>query len=204
MKQLVILGAGGHGRVAADAARCRGEFDSIIFLDDSGEACAPGYRVAGKLSDFLTYCHDSAFFVAMGDNRLRKRLTQQLEAHGCTLATIVHPAAVIGAHVHIGAGTVVMAGAVVNPGAAIGQGVILNTACSVDHDCRIGDFSHISVGAHLAGTVSVGSGTLIGVGASVINNVSICGGCTIGAGAVVVRSIETPGTYVGVPAKRSK
>ena len=202
MKQLVILGAGGHGRVAADAARCRGDFENILFLDDSGEACVPGYRVAGRLSDFLAYRDNSAFLVAIGNAALRRKLIRQLEEAGCTLATVIHPASVIGAHVRIGAGTVIMAGAVVNTGAVIGKGVILNTACSVDHDCRIDDFSHISVGAHLAGAVSVGSETLIGAGATVINLVRICGGCTIGAGAVVVRHIETPGTYVGVPAKR--
>ena len=86
-------------------------------------------------------------------------------------------------------------------GSVIGRSVIINTAATVDHDNRIGDFSHISVGAHLAGAVTVGCHTWIGVGASVINNLTICGECMIGAGGVVVRDILTPGTYVGVPAR---
>lgn len=63
------------------------------------------------------------------------------------------------------------------------------------------DFCHVSVGAHLSGTVVVGTGTWIGAGATVINNVNICGKCMIGAGTVVIKDIDEPGTYIGVPAK---
>ena len=73
---------------------------------------------------------------------------------------------------------------------------------SIDHDCWIGDFSHISVGAHVAGTVSIGNSSWIGAGATVINDVNICGECMIGAGTVVINNIEESGTYIGVPAKR--
>ena len=95
-----------------------------------------------------------------------------------------------------------MAGVVINPGAQIGKGCIINTSSSVDHDCQIEDYVHISVGAHLSGTIEVGERTWIGAGATVSNNVNICGGCTIGAGAVVVKDITESGTYVGVPAKK--
>jgi hypothetical protein len=33
-KSLVIIGAGGHGRVVADCAESIGTYDNIIFLDD--------------------------------------------------------------------------------------------------------------------------------------------------------------------------
>jgi acetyltransferase-like isoleucine patch superfamily enzyme len=74
----------------------------------------------------------------------------------------------------------------------------------VEHDNLIGDFAHISVGAKLAGTVTIGPESWIGIGAVVSNNLSICGGCMVGAGAVVVKNITEPGTYVGVPARRIK
>lgn len=95
-----------------------------------------------------------------------------------------------------------MAGAVINPGSRVGKGVIVNTCSSVDHDCKIGDFVHVAVGAHLAGSVEVGEASWIGAGAIVNNNLCICGSCVIGAGAVVVKDIKEAGTYVGVPARR--
>ena len=97
-----------------------------------------------------------------------------------------------------------MAGTVINSGCQIGKGVIVNTGASVDHDNIIGDFSHISVGAHLAGTVRIGSGVWVGIGAVVSNNLSITDDVIIGAGAAVIRNIEESGTYVGVPATMIK
>ena len=61
---------------------------------------------------------------------------------------------------------------------------------------------HVSVGAHIAGTVSVGKQSWVGIGAAVINNKVICDNCVIGAGAVVICDIKEAGTYVGVPAKK--
>ena len=97
-----------------------------------------------------------------------------------------------------------MAGAVINCSTRIGRGCIINTSSSIDHDNDIGDYVHISPGAHLAGSVTVGELSWIGIGASVINNISITSDSIVGAGAVVVQNVTEQGTYVGVPARRIK
>ena len=192
--RIVILGAGGHGRVAADiAGLCR--YEEILFLDD---ADIPG--TAGKTADYMKFAENADFFVAVGNNSVRRKLQRMLWSNGCSVVSLIHPSAVLGSNVRIGVGTVVMAGVIINTGASVGDGVILNTACSVDHNCRIGDFSHVSVGAHLAGTVTLGNQVFIGAGATVINNITVTDGCIVGAGAVVIRNISDKGTYVGVPA----
>ncbi|MBQ9083009.1 MAG: acetyltransferase [Clostridia bacterium] len=195
---LIIIGAGGHGRVIADIAVLCG-YTNIGFLDDGADLTVP---ILGKTADFRRYLTTHSFFVAIGNNAVRERITNDLASAGAALPSLIHPSAVIGSHVRIGDGTAVMAGAVINTGASLGRGVIVNTCASADHDCTVCDFAHVSVGAHLAGTISVGPRTMIGVGAAVINNISICGDCTVGAGAVVIRDITVPGTYVGVPAKK--
>lgn len=58
-----------------------------------------------------------------------------------------------------GAGTVIMDGAVVNPFARLGKDCIVNTCASVDHGCMVEDYVHVTVGAYLCGTVSVGAHT---------------------------------------------
>ncbi len=200
MKQIVIIGASGHGKVVADIAKRNG-YEEILFLDDAeGRSCCGAYPVVGKCCDITRYTGD--FVVAIGNADIRQKLTNRLEQLGRNLVTLVHPNAVIGEHVEIGKGTVIMAGAVVNPFAHIGNGCIINTCASVDHDCIIRDFAHISVGAHVAGTCEIGERTWIGAGATVSNNISICSDCMIGAGAVVVKDIKESGTYVGVPARR--
>lgn len=97
-----------------------------------------------------------------------------------------------------------MANAVINADVKIGKGCIINTGSTVDHDCIINDYVHISPGAHVAGTVNIGKSSWIGIGATVINNVTISPNCTIGAGSVVIRNIDENGTYTGIPIKRVK
>ena len=193
--KLTIIGAAGHGKVVANIARLNG-YDEIEFLDDNESLTnCSGYPVVGK-SDMDI---NGDMFVAIGNAKNREQLSNKSR-----LITLIHPAAVIADDVEIGAGTVVMAGAVINSGTKIGCGVIVNTSSSIDHDCFIGDYAHVSVGSHLCGTVTIGSKAWIGAGATVINNVSIKEDCIIGAGAVVIRDVTETGTYIGVPARKSK
>lgn len=203
MNRLIIIGASGHGKVVADLARNNG-YRSIAFLDDNPPGSAVlGFPVLGKVDLFEKY-QDSDYIVAIGDGAIRKAVQTRLNNAGAHIVTLVHPRAVVGQNVSIGDGSVVMAGAVINPDSILGEGCILNTCASVDHDCKIGSYSHIAVGAHIAGAVAVGSNCWIGAGATVINGASICSNCLLGAGAVAVKDIDTPGTYVGVPAKKLK
>ncbi len=200
--RLIILGASGHGKVAADIAM-RSGYEEILFLDDSPQAgSCLGWPVLGPVSEAEGL--QGEFFVAIGNPAVRARLQNRLEGQGKVLATLIHPSAVLAAGVRVGRGSVLMAGVIVNPCVEIGAGCILNTAATVDHDCRLGDYVHVSVGAHLAGTVTVGARSWIGVGAAVVNNVSIASDCMIGAGATVVRSVTEAGTYVGTPARKIK
>lgn len=196
MNRLILIGAGGHGRVLADIARLNGYTD-IDFLDDtkSGE-------VLGCVSEFVKYVDTADFIVAIGNCAARRRIQGELTCADARIVSLIHPNAVIARDVKIGEGTVVMAGAVINTNTVIGKGVILNTNASVDHDCMIEDFAHVSVGAKICGTVHVGSGTWIGAGATVINNKKIYADCIIGAGATVVKDIVSAGTYIGTPAQK--
>lgn len=202
-EQLVIIGARGHGKVVADIAWNLKKYQKIFFLDDDDTLKdSMGIPVVGKSTEMYKYANTSDVFVAIGSADVRKRLMEHLQNIGAEVPVLVHPQAVVGSGVSLGAGTVVMAGAVINPDATVGKGCIINTCASVDHDCMIGDYTHIAVGAHLAGNVRVGEETWIGAGATVKNNIDICDNCIIGAGAVVVKNLKSAGTYIGVPAGR--
>ncbi|MCM1282640.1 MAG: acetyltransferase [Muribaculaceae bacterium] len=203
MRQLLIIGAGGHGKVVADiAVRCG--YDDIAFLDEneSLKSCM-GYPVIGKPSSAVSH-PDSDYFVAVGNPKLREEIQTHIWESGLRVVTLVHSEAVVAKSADMGTGTVVMAGAIINPDACIGNGCIINTGASVDHDNVIEDYVHVSVGSHIAGEVHIGKSTWIGAGAVISNSVKICGECMIGAGAVVVEDIVEPGTYVGVPARKIK
>ncbi len=200
VNKLMILGAGGHGRVVAEIAQLSGKYTDIAFLDDKAPEATFPYPYMGKCEEFVDYLTDYDFFIAIGNASIRRRFQTEVENASGRTVTLIHPAAIISKDVMIGNGTVIMAGAIVNTGAKIGDGVILNTASSVDHDCVVEDFCHVSVGAHLCGTVHLGAGTWVAAGATVINNVTICSDCLIGAGATVTHDLVNAGIYKGTPA----
>lgn len=202
MGRLFIVGCSGHGKVVADIAICTGKYKELYFLDDNPEVkeCM-GIPVVGN-SQFLDFESGDEVVVAIGNSKIRERVQEYYQKSGITIATLIHPQAVVGTKVEIGEGSVVMAGTVINPETCIGKGVILNTGATVDHDNEIGDYSHVSVGAHLAGTVKVGRHTWIGAGAIVKNNIDITDEVMVGAGGVVVKNITESGVYIGVPVRK--
>lgn len=202
-KNLLILGAGGHGRVVADVAKSSRQWKQIAFLDDEVVPNTfPGIKIIGKLNTVIPYLKKYDIFVAIGNNRIREQILTDLENKGAKMPVIIHPNATIGSNVKIGAGTVIMPGVIINCNSSIGKGCIINTGSSIDHDNIIGDYVHLSPGVHTAGTVKIGKGTWIGIGAVIRNDMRIGSDCMIGAGAVVVKDILEAGIYVGNPAKR--
>jgi sugar O-acyltransferase (sialic acid O-acetyltransferase NeuD family) len=200
--KLLIIGAGGHGRVVADIAKKLNRYSYIAFLDDDQSLKSRiGIEVIGCSDDISNYISEYDIFVAIGKNDIREKFQSKLEGLEATIPVLIHPNAVIGENVKINEGTVVMAGVIINCGSTIGKGCIINTSASIDHDDILEDFIHISPGAHLAGTVKIGTGSWIGIGATVSNNLSIISNCIIGAGAVVIKDIKETGIYIGVPVR---
>ncbi len=197
-ENVILIGAGGHGKVIADIVMRAGAH-VMGFLDDAPASDSVlGIPVLGPVSSWPQYCHNASFVLAIGANGVRRRLAGEMDV---SWFTAIHPSAQIGREAVIGPGTVIMANAVVNPQARIGAHCIVNTGAIVEHDNVIGDFVHLSPGAVLCGTVHVGEETHIGAGAVLKNNIRVCAGVVIGAGGVVIHDIETPGTYVGVPVR---
>lgn len=199
-ESVIIIGAGGHGKVIADMI-CQSGDRVEGFLDDNPKLGKSfiGFPVLGRISEYRRY-PEAKYVVAIGSAVIRERIVSELK--NVNWYTAVHPRAVISnLETEIGEGTVIMANAVINPGTKIGKHCIINSGAIIEHDNKIEDFVHVSVGAKLAGTVHIGKGSWIGIGAVVRNNLSVCAGCTVGAGGVVVKNLELPGVYLGVPAK---
>lgn len=90
-----------------------------------------------------------------------------------------------------------MQGAIVQACAHIGKHCIINTGASVDHECIIEDFVHISPHSTLCGNVHVGEGAWIGAGTTIIPGVKIGKWSVVGAGSVVTKDIPDGVLAVG-------
>ncbi len=202
-RSLLIIGAGGHGRVTADAARLTGQWKKIAFIDD----CYPEVNtsanlpIIGGVSELgsLTGTWNEVV-VAVGDNTTRLKVLQNTKRLGFTIASVIHPSAQIAEDVTIGKGTVIFANAVINTGSKVGDACIVNTAATLDHNNYLHNGVHISPGTHLAGGVEIGIRSWIGIGASITHGRTIGSDVIVGAGAVVINDIRNGLTVVGVPA----
>ena len=204
MKRLLIIGAGGHGAVVADAALESGNWTEIAFLDDDPSgASVLDWPVVGGLEDLKTHLDaETEVVVAVGDNERRLNILDSITSNSGTLVSVVHPRACVSRSATVGEGAVLCAGAMVNARAILGRGCIVNTVATVDHDCVIGDGSHISPGANLAGGVAVGNCAWVGIGAAIKEGVRIGSNAVIGAGAAVISDVADGEKVGGVPAQR--
>jgi sugar O-acyltransferase (sialic acid O-acetyltransferase NeuD family) len=144
----------------------------------------------------------NGYFIAVGDNLLRKKIYEGLQLHNLPSANVIHPAAVIDASVNLtNQGIMIAANVTINPLASIATGTICNTGCIIEHECVVGAFAHIGPGAVLCGNVKIGEGSFVGANAVIKQGITIGQNATIGAGAVVVKDVPDNVTVVGVPAK---
>ncbi len=202
---MLILGAGGHGKVALEAALAAG-WQVEGFLDDSraGERTL-GVPVLGKLSEFEKYRGDvDGFVLGLGDNKVRMEWLRRLELAASLLPPLIHPFSSVSKSALIAEAVLVMGGVVISAQSEIGKGAIINTSASVSHDCRIGVCAHISPGATLAGGVAIGEMAWVGAGAVVIEGRCVGAEAIVGAGAVVIDDVAPGVTVAGVPAKQLK
>lgn len=204
MKELVLIGGGGHCKSVIEVAESMG-CPILGILDKPSEVgkTVLGYPVIGTDDDIPLYVERAEFVITVGhvkDASLRIRLHERVKAVNGKLATLVASTAHVSTHAHIGEGTVVMHYAMVNVSASIGVGCILNTYCNIEHDAVVEDFCHISTGAMINGACHVGREVFVGSQSVMANGTSICQGCVIGAGALVRKSFGVKGIYSGNPA----
>jgi len=196
MKNLIIIGAGGHGKSVAWVAKSTNKWKNIFFLDDN----IKNSLVLGNFQDRLKFKNDD-FFIGIGNNTLRKKIFKILKSEKYSLPSIISPSSDT-TIAKIGSGSIVMNHCFINVDTIIGECVIVNNNVVIEHDCKIESFCHVSPSVTIGGGTSVKNSSWIGLGSNLIQGLTICANVTIGAGAVVTSSINKKGTYVGIPARQ--
>lgn len=161
MKNLLILGAGGFGRTAAELARCTGQFGKIRFLDDASRE----EDVVGTLAEYRAFAGEyPCAAVAIGNNAVRLQWVRTLRQAGFELPVLVHPRAWVSPSATVGAGSFVLPGAVINTGVSAGAGCIVNCNAVLDHDCRLEDGVHACLGCIVKAGAVISSGQKVEAG----------------------------------------
>jgi len=206
-KPVLILSAGGHAVVVAEAMQMR-HLEIIGFTDPQkpeGSLLLGHIPVLGDDSVIENYAPDTVQLAnglgGASATRARQALYESYKARGYGFVSVIHDRAYLSPSATLDEGAQVFAHATIQCGASIGENTIINTAASVDHDCTIGRHCHIAPGCTLSGSVDVGEGSHIGTGATIAQGIRIGNGALVGAGAVVIRDVADGETVVGNPAR---
>ena len=187
---LLIVGAGGLGREVYDFA-VASERTVIAFIDDAVEGLAPVAAADPGAGEYV---------IAVGEPVTRLKIAEQLMSRGCRFASIVHPTAIIGSRVKLGAGCIVAPLAYVGPDASLGPHSVLNVHAVVGHDSHVGAYSVLSPHVAVGGNCSLGHGVFLGTHATVTPGISVGSWSKSAAGSVITRKVAPGSLLVGNPA----
>jgi len=207
LKDLAIFGAGGFGkevRTLVDHINQQEPTWNLLgFYDDQRLEEVQGLPVLGALADLLNKTRELQLVVAIGNSKIRCKITKKLSASHIKFATLIHPSVIVGNpdSISIGNGSIITAGVILTTDISIEEHVIINLNTTIGHDTSIGSHSSLMPGINIAGNVSLKEGVFVGAGANILGGITIGTYCTIGAGAVVTRDIPGHTTAIGVPAK---
>ena len=201
MRDIVLIGAGGHAASCIDVIESEGRFRiaglvgmeselhqrlcgyEVIATDDTLSELAKEYRCALITVGQIKSCES------------RLRLYRQACAAGFEMPVIVSPFAHISRHASVGPGSIIMYGAMVNANTKVGSNCIINSRALVEHDAEVGDHCHISTGAILNGNVYVGEASFIGSGAVTKHGISIGKACLVGMASAIRHDLPDGTNY---------
>jgi len=209
MKNLILIGGGGHCKSCIDIIESSAAYKIIGILDVEekiGENIL-GYPVIGTDDLIEEYnSKQTAFCISIGQIKagigFREKVFKKLDLMKAEIPVIISESAVVSRFSEIKRGTAILSLAMINAGAVIEENCIINTKALIEHDAYIGRNCHISTSAVINGNCSVGDNCMISTGAVLKNGITVVAGYRIGMGAIVTKDITVPGTYFGNPARK--
>ena len=178
-KKLLLVGAGGFGRMAAEQAMLQ---YNCAFVDDGqpvgDEIC--GIPVAGGLADLPELRKEYGLLVVgIGNNQFRAQVYEKAKALGYAFPNIVAPSAYISPYAKMGRGCVVLQNACIQNGASVGNGVLLNAGTEVHCDAAVGDYALIYTSSVIRTGATVGKFARIGSNCTICNNATVLDGADV-------------------------
>jgi sugar O-acyltransferase (sialic acid O-acetyltransferase NeuD family) len=205
-KEIYIIGAGTYGEVMYELAELLDYKVEGFFDEDFSKlnTLCMGTKVIGKFSELNSNeIARKNFIVAIGNNKVREKIMNEISEMGGNTPTLIHPTAIlspsaeIGNGVYIQANTYIWTKVKINDYCIISPNVVIAHHSTIGKGCLVSAMSAVGASINLEARVFVGMGSTIMTGLNYIGEDSI-----IGAGAVVVKNVEKNSVYAGVPAKK--
>ncbi len=193
---MLIAGAGNLGLHTLDQLLADNYPEEIVFFDEKGklpDLIQGRYRLISSLDELKQYFfkEQHAFVVALGQPRIRERLTKRLLTVGGNLSTAISGrAAFISCFSNYGAGTIIQPGCAVSHNVIIGRSCILHACTMVGHDVLMDDYVTIGSMVNILKGVKIGKYSTIGPNVLIYQNIRIGKNVYIAPGVVVNRDVN--------------
>lgn len=188
MKDIVLVGFGGHAKSVADCIEREGKYHIVGYTDlQPQQTIYPYLGTDDELPTlFKNGIRNAVVCIGyLGKGDIREILYDKLKRVGFHLPVIVDPSSIISKDVKMGEGSFIGKGTIINTEARIGKMCIINTKALIEHECIIEDYEHVAVGAVLCGQVTVGKAAFIGANATIIQQRTISERTIVPAGVVI-------------------
>lgn len=205
----IIIGAGTYGEVYSEYLS--ETYEIIGFFDDNESIIGSSFNdinVLGTVADAKEYIvtnENTAVFIPLGNNNVRKRFFDEFEALGAILPSFIHPTTTIHESVKLGKGVYILPNSSIMPFSVIGDFTMISMGVNIAHHTKIGKGCFFSQGTNVGASITVDDLAYCGISSTLMTGVKKIGfNSLIGAGAVVIRDVEPNTVVAGVPAKLLK
>lgn len=195
MKNLVLIGSGGHSGACADIIQFLGKYKISFILTTTKE------HVNNK--NILTYNQENLkkifkkniknTHIGIGqitNLKLRSKIFEELRLLKFIFPHFISKSAYASKLSKIGEGSIIMNGAIINSNTEIGKNVIINSGAIIEHNTTIGDNTHIAPGAIINGTAKIGKNCFIGSGSLIKQGLDIPDFTFVQAGRIILNINE--------------
>ena len=139
---ILVIGAGGHCRVVLSILSYYKELNVIGIADRDSKNLGEdilGIQVQYTWDDFQAVYDEGVLnaVLAVGSNKERKHLFNELTEIGYSIKTLIDPSALIDKDAKIGIGTTICMGVKIGPLVSIGDNCIIYTGTVIDHETII-------------------------------------------------------------------
>lgn len=208
MKDLIIIGAGGLGRMllqwVKDINKIESTWNILGFIDDNLQALDNiecDYKVIGTIKDWEPK-ENQEFALAIADPEIKEKVSGKIKEKGGIFTSVIHPTAAIGDFNVVGKGLIMYPNARISVNTNIGDFVTILGNTIIGHDAKIADYCTLSGGCNITRGVQLMDKVFLGCNVSVVPEREIGKGAYVCAGSVVMTNIKEGNKVMGYPAKK--
>ena len=167
MKEIILIGAGGHAKSCEEVINSQKKFKISFFVDKTHKNNEK-IKTILELNFLKNYkLSNKNLLISVGQlksGQLRKKIYEFYKNKGCIFPVIKSASSYVSKNSTLDDGTIIMHKVFINNNTSIGKNCIINSGAIIEHDVTIENNVHIAPGAIILGGCNIKENSFIGSG----------------------------------------